>query len=176
MGPGKEEIMEATKPAVAVRKASTVKHFPLMYNYAFPVSGNGFLVHIALRGRLLMEEEGDEVWIYGVNPGGISIFAPTRDAALNKFTTRLHEVMNGVAEATTTFGAFKKEVEELFTTNEEFEKLWKSAHQSVRDAKTTIDGMTREEKDTVQGIVIQKVTNPKPAMNISEKQVTLAAS
>lgn len=154
--------------------ATKMKHYPLMYNYAFPVSGNGFLVHISLRGRLLLEEEGDEVWIYGVNPGGFSIFAPTRDAALSAFTTRLHEVMNGVAESARTFPAFKKEVEELFSTNEEYEKMWKAAHQAVRDGKADIEGMKREEKEIDQAIAIQKVASPNPAINVSENTVTLA--
>lgn len=165
--------MEATKPAA--KKAAATKQFPLVYNYAFPVSGNGFLVHITLRGRILMEQDGDDVWMYGVNPGGFSIFAATFDAALETFTARLHEVMNGVAESTQTFAAFKKEVEELFATNEDYAKMWQLARQAVREGKTNIEGMNREENEYDAAISIEKVTNPNPAINVSEKKVALAS-
>jgi len=156
-------------------ETKTESQFPLFLNYRFPVSGKGFWVGITLRGRLLLEEEvGGDVWIYGVNPGGISVFAQSREAALTAFTARLHEVMNGVAESVETFDAFKKEVEESFATNGEYETMWKAALQCVREGKTDIAGMTREDGDFKPEIRVEKIANPTPANNVDQK-VTMAA-
>lgn len=168
--------MEATKkPSEVIRDTSVGKYYPLFLNYSFPVMGNGFLTSISMRGRLLMEEVNNEFWIYGVNPGGFCVSAKTKDAALNSFTARLHEVMNDAAEAAESFPAFKNEILESFETNEEYEELWKTALQCVREGKTNLE-MNRENGDVKESIKVDEIAKPNPGVNISTKRVTLATN
>ncbi len=148
-------------------------NYPLFMDFRLPVPCKGFWVGITMRGRLLLEEDGDEFWVYGVNPGGISAFGPNKDAALNAFTVRLREVVSDAAEAADKFPTFKMEIEESFATNDEYAALWEEARKQIREGTRDLPGMKRDESEYEASILIEEIEKPNPTMSTSER-VTLA--
>ena len=50
----------------------TTTHYPVLFTYRDVIIGAGYVAHVEASGRFLIEDKGtdEDVWIYGVNPGG----------------------------------------------------------------------------------------------------------
>lgn len=144
-------------------------HLPLFLNYRFPVVGKNYFAGVTLKGRLLLELEGGEWWAYGINPGGISAFADSKEGALAAFTTRLHEVVNDLAGVAETFEEFETEMRASFKTNEEYLKLWQSALKGVRDGVLDDPSMNRESGDNNPALNVEKIAKPNPTVNFDKE-------
>lgn len=150
------------------------RHIPLFLNYRFPVVCNGFVVGVALKGRILVEEEKDEFVAYGVNPGGIAASAGSLESALSGFTGRMHLAINDLAAVARDFPEFVSEMHDAFGTNESYEKTWKTAILAVRNGKVDLPGMTRESADIEPWIRVELIENKKPDEANFEENITLA--
>lgn len=132
--------------------------FPLTMTYSLPAVGKGYVAGITIKARLLMiAETGEEVWVYGVNPGGICAFAPTQDAAQTRFIDRFNSVVTDLAESADNFQQFKTELTEAFTTNMEYEKLWLEARKQVQAGSSDIPGMPREVGKIEPAITVEEL-------------------
>ncbi len=147
--------------------------YPLFMNHRLPLAGNGFWAAISLRARVLLREESaSEIYVYGVNPGGICGTGTNRDAAMAAFWKRFLSVMLDVAEEAKSFEEFKAEIESaLNETNEEYEMLWNEAVQNVRDGKVNLTGVICQQADLGHSIKIEESSKPIPALNPSEEVV-----
>src|SRR5438105_3607256 len=66
-----------TMTETATSITANASAWPLIFSYKGTIMGKGFLAEIALTGRLLASQEMAGVWLYGVNPGALSVGAPT---------------------------------------------------------------------------------------------------
>ncbi len=50
----------------------TTTHYPVLFTYRDVIIGAGVVAHVEASGRFLIEDKGtdEDIWIYGVNPGG----------------------------------------------------------------------------------------------------------
>jgi hypothetical protein len=84
---------------------------PLFFRYRDVVFGRGFAATIETTGRALCVREDDEFVMAGVEPGGMAVSGPTREAAQDVFRRTFTEVLFDIAASAETFQAFKTEVE-----------------------------------------------------------------
>ena len=154
------------------------KHYPIFLNYRQPVACNGFLVDLSFKARLLLEHDSDDedIWAYGVNPGGICTYGSTDQEALSAFVVRLRDSINDKAEAAFTFETFKAEVCELFGANDDYVVLWEAARKSVREGSLDLPGLPRDESayKAETYFHVEKIVSPDPKFNQSES-MTLAS-
>ena len=111
--------------------------YPLMFTFRDAVSGNGFLAGVTLSGRALMvHEEDDTWWIYGVRPGAIAETGQTPQETFLRFRNTYKMVLFDFAEVSADFEALKKEVERFYDEPDaEEERRWMEAFQDLRSGK-----------------------------------------
>ena len=108
--------------------------WPLVFTYKSPIFGNGFIADVELCGRLLAEIEAEGLWLYGVNPGGFAIDAPTLAQAGPAVTKALSTLFVDFAEEASTFDAFEAQVRQFFNeTDDETLGDWAAAVAAVRN-------------------------------------------
>jgi hypothetical protein len=119
--------------------------WPLLFKHHGTILGKGFLADIEVRGRLLATPEADGVWIEGVNPGAISLGAPTLTDTHTELRNTLARVFIDFAEQTSLFEDFKSRVEEFFNeTDDATLREWDAAVQAVREGRLAgPDGVPR---------------------------------
>src|SRR5262249_33114798 len=94
-----------------------MSQYPLLFTFRQKVSGNGFLADVTAHGRALAEQDGDEWWLYGVQPGGIAGGGKTILEAHTEFRKTFTAVLFELAEEADSFWAFNDAVQRFF--NEE---------------------------------------------------------
>jgi hypothetical protein len=111
--------------------------WPLLFTYKSRVFGKGYIAAIELCGRLLAELEVEGVWLYGVNPGALAVGASNlKDANVDLYKA-LAAVFTDFAEQSSTFEAFKADVESFFNkTDTESEIEWARGLQRMRMSPT----------------------------------------
>jgi len=121
------------------RSMSELKEHPIMITLGDTISGEGFLAGITLSGRALMRKEDDgKWWMYGVRPAGLAESGNTIDEAFLHFRGRYKEILFDMAQESSSFEAFKNEVEHFFyepDANEEDARLWEDALKAIRSGK-----------------------------------------
>ncbi len=135
---------------------------PLLFTFKDLVYGDGFLADIEAQGRALLErgpEEEGEVWITGVQPGGIAEGAESALKAYAKFKNTYKAVLFDVALEAKTFNEFRQEVQNFFNeVCSPAEKEWWHAVERVRKERYTEKGLhKRSAKNTEMKIIIKKV-------------------
>jgi hypothetical protein len=127
---------------------TTVKSiaWPLMFTYAGPVFGKGFLAQVELCGRLLASPETDGVWLDGVNPGGFALGATTLVEANRELRAALTRVFIDFAESANTFADFKEALERFYReTDQETVTAWEEALKAVQEGVVPIpSGLSRK--------------------------------
>lgn len=117
-----------------------VAAFPLIYGFRELIAGNGFVAGVEVNGRVLVKDEGEEWWAYGVEPGGVAAPGPGGPEAYQAFRQAFHEVLVDSAVLTEDFGAFKAEVEALCARNEGWEAEWLEAREAIRAGRHVPEG------------------------------------
>lgn len=108
--------------------------YPLMFTFRDAVSGNGFLAGITLSGRALMIHENDDKWwVYGVRPGAIAETGETPPEAYLRFRNTYKNLLFDIASESANYDAFKAEVERFYSEPDGEEELrWTSAVEALR--------------------------------------------
>lgn len=91
-----------------------IKKYPLIFSYQDLVEGNGFVARVEIQGRVLLCDEGDGFWMYGVHPGGVAGGGTDCETAMCQFKENYMAVLLDIAEEASTFSQFKSQVEEEF--------------------------------------------------------------
>lgn len=109
-------------------------HYPLIFTLRDVVSGNGFLAGVTLTGRALMvKEDENEWWVYGVRPGALAEVGTTPQEAYLKFRNTYKNVLFDIAAEAASFDAFKGEVEQFYYQPDEHEeRRWQEALDELR--------------------------------------------
>lgn len=107
--------------------------WPLLFKFRAPVLGNGFLALVQLHGRLLARQDGDRLWLEGVNPGALALDAPSIETASLELHSTLIAVLTDLAEQSDSFNSFQTIVEQFFwDTDSDTEAEWKASVAAVQ--------------------------------------------
>jgi len=144
--------------------------YPLLFSFRDLIAGKGFVAGVVVDGRVLLEEEGDgEVWMYGVQPGGVAGGGPSRDAAFREFKNRYISVLYDVAQDADSFAVFEREVTAFFNTvSDGTGRDWEAALAEVRRTQASLPGvptMKAEDRTPTLQIILIDETNSRPSAN-----------
>lgn len=118
---------------------TTTTSWPLIFNYKGTIMGKGFLAEIALTGRLLASQEVSGVWLYGVNPGALSVGAPTLADANVELRKTLTLLFIDFAQEAPNFDQFRKTVVQYFNESDaESDAEWAEARANVRAGRVPV--------------------------------------
>lgn len=138
-----------------------MKVYPLIFGpHGGLVAGNGFIAHVLIRGRCLLEEtDQDFVSILGVNPGAVAGDGANSGEAYHDFLERVRLIIIDLADEADTFEAFRERVNQFVQqTNKPNEELWKDAVSRVRAGEVDLDGVRREDADSAFWVQVELVT------------------
>lgn len=154
------------------------KRYPLIFGYRDLVSGNGYVAGVATNGRaLVVEEDVDDFWVYGVNPGGIAGGGATRGAAHEDFRRMFKAVLYDIAVEAQSFEEFKQRVEEFFNdVNPEVEEEWASATQAFSAESDSLDLRVQKASSHPPKIEIQEVSSVGPSVNQLDEEPIAACA
>lgn len=115
--------------------------YPLLFTFRDAVSGNGFLAGVTVHGWSLMVKENDEKWwAYGVRPAGLAASGGTPQEAHNNFRTNYTLVLYDMATDAEDFDAFKRAVEGFYSQPDHDEQnRWMAAFEAIRSGKVKIE-------------------------------------
>ena len=81
----------------------TTTQYPVLFTYRDVIIGAGYVAHVEASGRFLIEDKGtdEDVWIYGVNPGGLRQRASVKKRRPEAFRSSYRTVLIDLAEEST---------------------------------------------------------------------------
>src|SRR5262245_44493397 len=118
--------------------------YPLLFGRRDLVEGNGFVARVAVSGRALLVDEGDECWIEGVNPGGFAASGKSPSEALAEFASAFRAVLFDIASDARSFKDFHDEVQRFFEeTNAPALHDWEEAVKRVKTGQLDADWLSK---------------------------------
>jgi hypothetical protein len=145
--------------------------YPLLCGFQEFVPGNGFVASVAMQGRALATNEGDQWWIYGVNPGGIAESGHTLLEAHAQLRAAVRRYLSDVTRQVADFDSFKAEVERFFNeTDAASVSEWDAAVADVRSGKANLDELAKVSANTRRSVKIEQLvlSSVKPAKTLDE--------
>ena len=125
----------------------TTTHYPVLFTYRDVIIGAGYVAHVEASGRFLIEDKGtdEDIWIYGVNPGGLAAKGVGQKEAAEEFRASYRTVLIDLAEESTDFNTFKNQVEIFYrSTCEATDKDWQEAVARVRNGEIDSDWLVKK--------------------------------
>lgn len=115
------------------RKNNLPALFPVLYDFRDLVAGNGYVAQVEILGRVLLEEDADEVSFSGVQPSGLAGSGANRGEAWAEYLARHRAVLFDMADEASDFDGFRNAVKGFFDEpNGDMEALWGEAVAAVR--------------------------------------------
>jgi hypothetical protein len=147
----------------------TTTQYPVLFTYRDVVIGAGYVAHVEASGRFLIEDRGtgEDVWIYGVNPGGLAAKGPGQEEAAEEFRASYRTVLIDLAEESVDFDAFKNQVENFYwSTCEATEKDWQGAVTRVRKGEIDSDWLAKKPAEHEYKIKVTCIASDRPQPQI----------
>ena len=149
---------------------------PLFFRYRDVVFGRGFAATVETTGRALVEREGDDYVMAGVEPGGLAAGGATSEEARHAFRRTFTEVLFDLAADAPSFQAFKESVEAFAgETSPATVAAWTAA---VADARRLVDSasdVARQPAGLEAGVVVLHVELAPDQNVVSEPEHLVAA-
>lgn len=152
-----------------------MNHCPLIFTFSEKVEGNGFMVDVKMRGRILWVKENGETWMYGVQPGGLAAcgrdegetYLEFRQTFL-EFRRTLQGVLFDISIDSEDFRSVKKEIEKFFEeVSRPTEEKWWEAVREAREGHITVEGMPIVNADAKEPYIeVNKIEKPKARHNV----------
>lgn len=151
--------------------------FPLLFTFRDTLFGNGFVVEVcASNGRVLCANEADGVWMYGVNPGGMSAHGVDAATARQEFNATFSRILKELAQETRSFDEFKQVVAEFFEdTNKGNEAEWSEAVQRVRAGQLQMNDLASVPAESPRSLSVEVKRRVSALDNEAELKPALAA-
>ncbi len=141
--------------------------YALFFETGGPVFGEGYVALVRVRGRLLAARTEADFELYGVNPGGAAVHAPTLNEAYAKLVEDLRLVLVDIAAEQCAFDDFRRQAQELFATaGSRTEARWNDARARARRGEIGAElGLRIERRDPELGIEVELLDEATPAAN-----------
>ena len=156
-----------------------MKEYPLFFESGGPIFGDGYVVSVQVRGRVLAtwDEEEREFVLSGVNPGSLLGFGNTLNEAYQYMVESLRCVLIDIATGANTVGEFRREAEDYFETDDPVEGAkWQAARERARRGALQNDLDLRVEKANPElGIFVERVETPSVSANAPAQSLTPSA-
>lgn len=108
-------------------------HVALIFGHEHIVETDALKARIAIKGRALaiVDQENDSYVIDGVNPGGISVMAKSKDDAERQFRQSLNEILSDIAESSSTIDDLREQVDDFMSTSDDLTiSEWQAARRA----------------------------------------------
>ncbi len=116
-------------------------HYPFLFDFKQPISGNGFLAGVEISGgRGLMLQEDDQWWMYGVFPAALSERGQTANECFLRFMEELKTVLYDFAAEASSFEEFEREVTAFLKQTSSDEDAWLEAQRKLRAGSVKPEG------------------------------------
>lgn len=148
-----------------------MKLYPLVFSFRDIIAGNGYVATVAMDGRVVLAEENDQdVWMFGVQPGGIAGGDRQKETAFVEFQNSYSSVLYDFAAEATSFDEFKEKVTAFFSEiNGPNLVDWESSLAEVRARNVTLPNLAKVSSDSrVPSLRIEKVAESR--VNSGENQ------
>lgn len=134
----------------------TMKLYPLVFSFRDIIAGNGYVAVVSMDGRVVLSEEDDQdFWMFGVQPGGIAGGEKQREAAFTEFKKTYLSVLFDIAAEVTSFEEFKERTTAFFAeVNEPNAADWERSLMDVRSNNLSLTGL----KPVKAGAVLPSLT------------------
>jgi len=146
-----------------------MKKYPMIFSFRNLIAGTGFVAGVDIRGQVLLSDEGDGFWMYGVQPGGLAAGGEDRGTALCRFRDSYNSVLFDIAADAPDFANFRDQVIGFFAQiNRPNAEEWSEALAEVRRTGLALDGLNRVDADArTPGLSISeiKMSQTTPAQN-----------
>ncbi|HHM12499.1 MAG TPA: hypothetical protein ENJ16_03030 [Planctomycetaceae bacterium] len=114
-----------------------LRQIPLVFSFAHPIVGKGFVAGVRIDGRALLEVEdvdgSHQTWITGITPVGIAACGGDRSVAFTEFRKMWLEAVIDIAYDSTSFDEFRSKCEEFHLSQvDHMTLLWKTAVDAIR--------------------------------------------
>ncbi len=110
-----------------------VVHYPFLFDFKQPISGNKFLAGVEITGgRALMLQEDGQWWMHGVFPSAIAECGETSQECFLRYMEELKAILYGFAEEARDYDAFERTVTQFFHQTAADAELWDAAQQKLR--------------------------------------------
>jgi hypothetical protein len=124
------------------------------------VTGKGFRARVAVSGRALLIDEGREMWVESVNPGGLAAQGRNLGEALAKLGSAFRSLLHGLACEAESFGHFRSQVEGLFAaTSPVTVRDWEAAVQQVKSGQLGADWLSRRPAESPLSLEVAEVAS-----------------
>lgn len=134
---------------------------PILFFFNNTIPGLGFQAQVVAQGRALLErgaEEEGEVWVSGVQPGGIAEGGKDEREAYRKFREFFRCVLLDIAAEAEDFEVFESQVraffDEVCVTSQ---KMWWRAVHQVRVEKYTEESLKKRPADTPVKVTVERI-------------------
>lgn len=120
---------------------------PLLFKFQKIIFGNGFIAGVRMSGRAMLVEDGEEVWINGVNPSTLAGGGRTREEAFADFRRGWSQVLVDIAAECKSLEEFRARASEfLAAETEEITAEWCNALKELRARGGADDVQLRQVK------------------------------
>lgn len=156
-----------------------MKEYPLFFESGGPIFGNGYVVSVVVRGRVLAtwDDDDGEFVLRGVNPGSLLGFGRTLNEAYQYMVESLRCVLIDIATDAATVDEFRLEADDFFETDAPRCKArWQSARERVRQGELRNDlGLRVETSDPEFGMFVEQVERPSVHANAPAQSLVPSA-
>ena len=122
---------------------------PLIFSFSEKVEGNGFIANVKMRGRILGVNENGEMWMYGVQPGGIAACGMGEGATYlefrqtySEFRRTLQSVLFDISIDSPDYDTFHRDTIRFFDeVSESTEEEWWEAVREAREGLIKVEDM-----------------------------------
>lgn len=150
---------------------------PIVFTYRQPVLGNGFVAGVRMRGRALIENEGNEVWVTGVAPAGFAGGGLDRASAIADFRKGWTDILFEIAKESISYEDFSAKSRVFLESSvEDMTEQWEAARTAVRGSGYADESMpTASLEEQIVHIEIIDLTKYAPHDNEFDEPVKAAA-
>lgn len=152
-----------------------MNHCPLIFNFTEKVEGDGFMADVKMRGRILWVKEGGEMWMYGVQPGGVAACGKGEGATYLEFRQTylefrrtLQGVLFDISIDSPDYNSFQRKIRRFFKeVSKPTEEEWWEAVREAREGRIKVEDMPILNADTEEPYIkVKKIGRPKAKHNV----------
>ena len=144
-------------------------HYPVLFTFRDVIIGDGYVAHVEASGRFVIEDKGtgEDVWITGVNPGGLAAKGTGQKEAAEAFRSSYRTVLIDLAEESIDFNTFKSQVEIFYrSTCKSTEQDWQEAVLRVRNGEIDSDWLAKKPAEHERNIKVTCIASDRPEPQI----------